>query len=323
MAPRKERDLLPRDTGNEEEETGRELQSVSDDVLQETIQKLVRRKEKLEKLDEHLKEALSLKVERGMISKAMMKTLHALVPRGWYKRLPASMVKYCAEEGDVLELIETLQRDNLNGIQLELRITAACALAKRAEMEQLEQDLQRAEKENWNAKKLQAFMTRRANIPLYKEVALLLDEEFKALSDEQKEERKQYLLKKFHAQVNLGFELVSTMSVVCSGGLQVFHTAVVQYVDFVNVMKPAQKMRDIARRLTDTNTAMYAAPDAIRETFRETIQTLKVAIDAARKVEQYSISSGDIKSLLKDGRTELEQQRLGFNQESATSEDEQ
>lgn len=315
------REVLESELGDEnEDKAGYELQSVSDEVLQNTIKKLAKRKESLEKIDEDLKEALDIQSKRGKISKAIARTLHTIVPQGWYQRLPSRVARYFAEEGDILEYLETLQRDNVNNIQLEVRILAACAHAKRDEMDQLEQDLKRAEQENWSAKRLQSFMAKRANITIYKEVATLLDVEFKTLSDEQKEERKQYLLQKLRAQVELGYELITTMSKVCAGSLQVFHTAVAQYADFTNVIRPIQRIRNIAQALTDTNTAMYAAPDAIRETFKASVRAITAAMDAARQVEKYSLSSGNLKSLLKSGRAELDNSRLEFKPDSGEQE---
>jgi len=282
-----------------------EFGSLNDRALQENISALKESRKELEGINKLVKTALDLPSDRKR--SIVAKFLNYLVPTSWYESLPASVMKLMAEENDVLELIETLMRSNINSVQDALRELAACAIAKREELNALEADLGVAQKENWNAQALQEYITGNAGIQVYDVVARLLDIEFNALSQEEKEIRKNDLLDKLRSTVIIGGELMETIGKVCSAGLQVFHRGVTQYYDYVNFYRPISVIRDSAKSFIDTNHSMYAAKDALVATFRMSLQAIELAVDAANMVNNYSIASGDMKGLLSSGRARLDQ----------------
>ena len=135
----------------------------------------------------------------------------------------------------------------------------------------------------------------------------MLEIEFNALSQEEKEIRKIDLLDKLRSTVVIGGELMETIGKVCSAGLQVFHRGVTQYYDYVNFYRPISVIRDSAKSFIDTNHSMYAAKDALVATFIMSLQAIELAVDAANMVNNYSIASGDMKGLLSSGRARLDQ----------------
>lgn len=282
-----------------------EFGSLNDRALQENIAALSESRKELEGINKMVKTALGLPSDRKRTFIA--KFLNYLVPNSWYESLPASVVKLMAEENDVLELIETLMRSNIDSVQNALRELAACAITKREELNSLEADLGVAVKENWSAQELQEYIAGKAEIQVYDVVARLLDIEFNALTPEEKEIRKIDLLDKLRSTVLIGDELMETIGKVCSAGLQVFHRSVTQYFDYVNFYRPISVIRDSARALIDTNHSMYAAKDALVTTFRTSLQAIELAVDAANMVNNYSIASGDMQGLLKSGRVRLDQ----------------
>src|SRR3989344_1237432 len=92
----------------------RTLRSTSDRALQENIKALETSRNELNEINVFLKKALNLPTDkaRSWIAKLM----HSLIPQSAYSKLPNSMVKFVAEEYDVLELIERLMRTNINGV---------------------------------------------------------------------------------------------------------------------------------------------------------------------------------------------------------------
>ena len=282
-----------------------EFGSLNDRALQENITALKESRKELEGINKLVKKALDLPSDRKR--SIIAKFLNYLVPTSWYESLPPSVMKLMAEENDVLELIETLMRSNINSVQDALRELAACAIEKREELNDLEADLEKARKENWSAQALQEHITRMAGIEVYEVVARLLDVEFNALTSEEKEVRKSDLLDKLRSTVVIGGELMETIGKVCSAGLQVFHRSVTQYYDYVNFYRPISVIRDSARAFIDTNHSMYAAKDALVATFRTSLQAIELAVDAANMVNNYSIASGDMQGLLKSGRARLDQ----------------
>lgn len=281
-----------------------EFGSLNDRALQENIAALSESRKELEGINKLVKKALDLPSDRKR--SIMAKFLNYLVPTSWYESLPSSVMKLMAEENDVLELIETLMRSNINSVQDALRELAACAITKREELNELMADLEVAQKENWSAQRLQEYIAGKAEIQVYDVVARLLDIEFNALTSEEKEIRKKDLLDKLRSTVVIGNELMETIGKVCSAGLQVFHRSVTQYYDYVNFYRPISVIRDSARALIDTNHSMYAAKDALIATFRTSLQAIELAVDAANMVNNYSIASGDMQGLLNSGRARLD-----------------
>ncbi|MBI2446656.1 MAG: hypothetical protein HYV51_02420 [Parcubacteria group bacterium] len=282
-----------------------EFGSLNDRVLQENIAALKESRKELEGINKLVKKALDLPSDRKR--SIIAKFLNYLVPTSWYESLPSSVIKLMAEENDVLELIETLMRSNIDSVQDALRELAACAITKREELNTLEADLGVAQKENWDAQALQEYITSKAEIQVYDVVARLLDIEFNALTAEEKEIRKNDLLDKLRSTVVIGGELMETIGKVCSAGLQVFHRGVTQYYDYVNFYRPISVIRDSARNLIEMNHSMYAAKDALIATFRTSLQAIELAVDAANMVNNYSIASSDMKGLLSSGRARLDQ----------------
>ncbi|MEK7198243.1 MAG: hypothetical protein AAB648_02145 [Patescibacteria group bacterium] len=282
-----------------------EFGSLSDRALQENIAALNSSRKELEGINKLVKKALDLPSDRKR--NIMGWLLNCLVPTSWYESLPSSVMKLMAEENDVLELIETLMRSNIDSVQDALRELAACAITKREELNELEADLETAQKENWNAQTLQEYIAGKSGIQVYDVVARLLDIEFNALTPKEKEIRKDDLLDKLRSTVVIGNELMETIGKVCSAGLQVFHRGVTQYYDYVNFYRPISVIRDSAKALIDTNHSMYAAKDALVATFRTSLQAIELAVDAANMVNNYSIASGDMKGLLESGRARLDQ----------------
>lgn len=282
-----------------------EFGSLSDRALQENIAALKGSRKELEGINKLVKTALDLPSDRKRTIVA--KLLNYLVPTSWYESLPPSVMKLIAEENDVLELIETLMRSNVNGVQDALRELAACAITKREELNALETDLESAQRENWDAQQLQEYIADKAEIQVYDVVARLLDIEFNALTQEEKDIRKNDLLDNLRSTVVIGGELMETIGKVCSAGLQIFHRGVVQYYNYVNFYRSISVIRDSAKSFIETNHSMYAAKDALVATFRTSLQAIELAVDAASMVNNYSIASGDMKGLLESGRARLDQ----------------
>lgn len=282
-----------------------EFGSLNDRALQENITALKESRKELEGINKMVKTALDLPSDRKR--SVIAKFLNYLVPTSWYESLPTSVMKLMAEENDVLELIETLMRSNIDSVQNALRELAACAITKREELNILEADLETARKENWSAQELQEYIAGKAEIQVYDVVARLLDIEFNALTSEEKEIRKNDLLDKLRSTVLIGDELMETIGKVCSAGLQVFHRSVTQYFDYVSFYRPISVIRDAAKSFIETNHSMYAAKDALVATFRTSLQAIELAVDAANMVNNYSIASGDMQGLLKSGRVRLDQ----------------
>lgn len=289
-----------------------EMKSVGDRTLRESIKGLQESSVELEGLNDNLRQALDLPNDRakGLIARA----LHFVIPKSFYPSLPDGLVRFMAEEYDVLELIGSLQRRNVNNTQEALRDLAVASITKKEEIEQLRDDIKRAKEENWDARQLQQFVAERAQVPIYEEIGMLFDNEFDVLGDEERELRKQQLLDQLEANTVIAGELVRVMRATCSAGLSILHRAVGHYFDYVTVYRPVAEIRDAAKTLTETNKGMYVAKDAIITTFQASVDAIRKSVKAAQLVNNYSLVSGDMGKMLDEA-----QELIGSDAKALTS----
>ncbi len=278
-----------------------EMKSAGDRTLRESIKGLQESSIELEGLNDNLCQALDLPNDK--IKGLMARALHFIIPKSFYPSLPDGLVRFMAEEYDVLELIASLQRRNVNNTQDALRSLAIASIAKKEEIEQLRADIKRAREENWDARQLQQYVAERAEIPIYEEIGSLFDIEFDVLGDEERELRKQQLLDQLEANTVVAGELVRVMRATCSAGLSILHRAVGHYFDYVTVYRPVAEIRDAAKTLTDTNKGMYVAKDAIVTTFQASVDAIRKSVKAAQLVSSYSLVSGDMGKMLDDAQS--------------------
>lgn len=277
-----------------------DMKSVSDQTLQESIRSLKESSDELNGLNKRLRDALDLPSD-GTKS-FMAKCLHFIVPKSFYPSLPNGLVRFMAEEYDVLELIGSLQRRNVNNTQEALRNLALASIAKKEEIDQLRADIKRAREDNWDASQLQQYIAERTELEIYKEITMLFEREFDVLGDEEREARKSQLLDQLEANTVIAGELIGVMHAACSAGLSILHKAVGHYFDYVTVYRPVAVIRDAAKTLTDTNKGMYVAKDAIVTTFQASIDAIRKSVKAAQLVSNYSLVSGDMEKMLEEAQ---------------------
>lgn len=281
----------------------RNFQSPNDRSLKDNMKALGASKEELANNNKLIKKALDLPTDRTR--SLVARTLHLIIPRRLYDSLPEGMVKFIAEEYDVLELIEGLMRTNVNNAQDALRNIAACAQAKAEDLNNLANDIATAQKENWDAKQLQQYIAERAGVQIYEEVSRLLDNEFSILAPEEREKRKIQLLEQLLSNIVIGEELIRTLSKVLSAGLEIFHRGVGQYFDYMNIYRPVAVIRDSAQTMVDMNQSMYVSKDAVVATFQASLSAIEAAVDAATLVNNYKIASSDMRNLLETGQKQI------------------
>ena len=134
----------------------------SDQGLKTYLQSLTKGRDGINALNGLVREALD--VPENKLSAYAARFFHAIVPRKLWGVMPAAMIKFVAEEYDVLEYIETLMRGNVDNVQEALRSLAYTAMEKREELNMLGEDLARAEAEEWDAETLQEYLAKRAGI---------------------------------------------------------------------------------------------------------------------------------------------------------------
>lgn len=281
--------------------------SAKDDrTLRESIESLRESGEELEHINEKLRDVLGLPANRtrGFISGA----IQAIVPRKFYGFLPEKVADFIAEEGDVLEQMEGAFRGNVDSTQISLRSLVQEGRKKHDQLQELADDITRAQEEGWDARQLQEYMADKAGVELYDEVAEMLDQEFGFLPDEEKERRKEELLIQLQNNLAIGGRLTETIDKVCIAGIRVFDRGVGGYYNFMNVYRPIAAIRDAARNLVNMDETMLMSRDALVETLGMSLVAIEHSIKAAELAEKYSITSTDMHKLLEECNDHLGEQ---------------
>jgi len=281
-----------------------EFGSINDKALKEKLKIIKASHKKLEELDNDIRHTLDLPSDKTQSMVA--RVFHQLIPQRVYGIMPASLMKFVAEEYDVLEYIETLLRSSVDDIQEALRVLAYWIEQKCAEHEQIFRYLKQAREEDLDAYTLQLYIADHAGIKIFREVAELLDNEFNLLTPEQKEEQKQDILQQLEFNVENGKQFVDYLGQVWAVASREFSKGVFQYFSYLTVYKPLAAVRDAARILTNMNQAMYGAKDAIKATFQTSLKALELAADAAEMADIYSIAAPDMSALIESGKKRLE-----------------
>lgn len=292
----------------------RGLRLVNNKEIQEHIKKLNAGKDELGRMDSLLRNQLLLPTSR--VRHFVGSVTNRVVPKWLLPRLPAVLMGVAASGVDVLETIEQLMRENINNTQEALRELASAAQRTFNEFTELNDDIERAQKENWDARELQAYIAERAGVAVYEEVAELLDNEFSSLAPEVREERKVELLWQLHSNVEVGKTLMNTMNEVCAAGLQIFHGAVGRYYDYVRTYQPIAVIRDAARTMIETNHGGIASREALRATFEESVKAIELVLDSAKMAENYAVSSPDTQRALEDNRMRIHKKLAEFGKTS-------
>ncbi len=291
----------------------KELKKIQSDAdLRSAVKKLQESGTNLQGINDDIKEALNLDGGngRGILAKALAK----VTPKSWMPALPARVSRYIMEETDVMNMMESQMEGNLNNTQEALRTIAQVTIKKKEELQQLEEDIKRAEKENWSAQELQNYMAEKAGIEIFDEVVQLLDEEFEALTEEEREEQKQDILNNLKGNIVIGNALLETLRRSAIAGLTVFRQGMKQYHDFTQAQREMSALRDTARELTKTSQAMFAARGVLSEVFIASLEAINHSVKAAQLVDKYSITSGAMLQLLDQGRKTLDKELLEFKQ---------
>lgn len=287
-----------------------------DSKLTQHMRTLKQHKNRMQGLDKALCKTLDLQKDRSR--SIMARVVRAVVPSSLFQRLPSGIVEMVGEEEDVIQFVGRSIRESNNNIQGAIRGIVDENVQFRADLEELEMNIAKAEEENWSARRLQEYIASLADVQIDPKVAELLDRKMNILTPEEEETRKQELLVGLKNTFVLGEQLKRTLGEVCNASLEVFQKSTVQLAQFEQFGGPFATIRDAAKELLGGNEAMYAAKETLAATIQVSLQAVEIALDGAQMVQEYSIASADMQGLLEQGAARLQQKVKALPQ--ATSE---
>ncbi|MEK7151715.1 MAG: hypothetical protein AAB784_03325, partial [Patescibacteria group bacterium] len=160
--------------------------------IERHMQVLHESKQELEAINKNIRKFLGLELGWGHTIFGRM--FGKFVPKRFYGVMPAAILRWVAEESDVLEQIEGMMRECINNNQEAVANIARCALIEAEELQVFISDIESAETDGWSARQLQEYMASESQIAINPAIAQLLDEKFNVFTDAQKEGKKRELI---------------------------------------------------------------------------------------------------------------------------------
>lgn len=220
------------------------------------------------------------------------RVLKNLVPRKLYEYMPA-VEEFVAEESHVSHFMETHLRGNVTNVMEVVKNLVRSAQYEEEQLDCLMEDIDTAEKENWDVRQLQEHIARLADINIDQEINDLFDEKSSILTEKEREKRRADLLKRLRANATGRKKLIEVHGKVCSMGLEVLEAGLFQYFDFLTVVRPLRVIEGAAKDLVETDKSIYASKDVVIMMAKLSAVALGHIADATAKVNSYAISSPD------------------------------
>lgn len=285
--------------------------------IERHMQVLHKSKQELESINRNIRKFLGL--ELGWGHTVFGRMFGWLVPKKFYGVMPATILKWVAEEADVLEQIEGMMRECINNNQEAVANIATCALVEAEELGIFVTDIGKAESEGWNARELQEYMASESQIAINPAIAQLLDEKFSVFTNEQKEAKKKELIEHLKILALTRRKLIETLSQTCDAGLAQLNAAVGQYYAYSRVYRPTTVIRNSAKDMLQTDQSLYAARQVLMTTIAASVNAIENIIKSAGAVNEYHIASTEFHRLLDEsnkrigvGLAELEKRETGY-----------
>ena len=285
--------------------------------IERHMQVLHKSKQELESINKNIRKFLGL--ELGWGHSIFGRMFGKLVPKRFYGVMPATILKWVAEEADVLEQIEGMMRECINNNQEAVANVASCALTEAEELQIFVSDIESAEKDGWSARQLQEYMAAESQIAINPAIAQLLDEKFNVCTDAQKEGKRKELIEQLKILALTRRKLIETLGSTCDAGLGQLNAAVGQYYAYSRVYRPTTVIRNSAKDMLQTDQSLYAARQVLMTTISASVNAIENIIKSAGAVNEYHIASTEFHRLLDEsnkridtGLAELEKRETGY-----------
>lgn len=285
--------------------------------IERHMQALHSSKQELESINKYIRRFLGLELGWGQTIFGRM--FGKFVPKRFYGVMPAAILRWVAEEADVLEQIEGMMRGCINNNQEAVASIAVCALTELEELQTLIADIETAEKNNWSARQLQEYMAAESQITINPAVVQLLDEKFNIFTDAQKEDKRKELIEQLKILALTRRKLIDTLGSTCSAGLGQLNAVVGQYYAYSRTYRPIAIIRNSARDMLQTDQSLYAARQVLMTTISASVNAIENIIKSAGAVNEYHIASTEFHRLLDEsnkridtGLAELEKRETGY-----------
>lgn len=283
-----------------------EPQSKKDTKLQSAIATLEEFGSSFEDTKEEIKSLMGMGT--GGRRATLARIVYWITPSFLRGVLPEPIQKLMLEYEEPLEAMERYLRERVDNTQTAVMAVADSTFEEKKNWEEFKKDLDTAIAENWDAQRLQNYMAEKAGIEVYDQVANLLAEEFSVLSEEEREERKHWLLEQIKGNIRNKEGVVKLLGGTSTAGLRIFHYGLEQYYSFTNIYKPAIEIRKAAQGITELNASMFAAMDTLCLTFDQSVQAMLLSLQTLKLYQEYNIASPKMARFIEEEYVRIEKE---------------
>lgn len=281
-----------------------QFDSSVDREMQEVLRNIAVDKQRFMALDAWIRQIMNL--PRSRSRSLVARTINLLVPKKLFYQMPDFVTSLVSEEFDALEAGEQHGRSIINNMQDNIRTVIAVTNKRGEDFEILLADIEKAKKENWNARQIHEYIFRSAGIEVRDNISELLDDRFNILTPEEKETKRKMLLEILEKNALMDKSSVELGVRTCLACVEVLEGLGVQFFGFVRHQKSAAAMRDAAITLIESGTVMVGSEQAIRATYQTSLEAIDHALEVTRACRRRSIVSADMQKLLETGRQDID-----------------
>lgn len=275
--------------------------------FREIVEKLKESRETLRETNEQLERFLDPEKEN---EKRALSFWLSLIPAQLRQFAPERFVQSVPklrEKPRPLEKLEEHMRRNIGNVQDVMRDLAAAAMEKKDECTKLEEIITKAKKEEWSARELQEFIACTLDIQVDPTIQQLMNKDLDYLPDKEKKRQQKEILRQLLETSRTGRELMAVVQRVCVAGLDVLEGQMMQYFQYVFVLRPILTIEKAATEFTSADEAVYKSRVAIGTVAQRALEAIGVAIEAAGLADQFTIASPSMNAILSEGRLQIEE----------------
>ena len=273
-----------------------------DRELIENINALSRSRKAFDAGDKMLRKAFDL--ESGPAKRIFAKMFGAITPKFVYEYLPDSMTLFVSEEFEVVDFTENVLKTRINEVEGLVININDCGKRKRAEIDELRQDIETARAEGWDAERIHDYISKKIGTVNGK-VSDLLGDQFHVLSQEEKDNYRDMLLRRLEHNLINGEKLCTYLGQVIYVSLEFFNELRLQYFDFTNVAMPLKVIKSAAKELLEGNKSVLGANAVFKTNFELTAAAFETITQTGRLLAKNQVASEENLNMIQAGINRL------------------
>lgn len=272
--------------------------------IERHMQAAKQHRKEMESLNGQIRKTLD--AELGWNQTIFSKMFGWIVPKRFYGAMPVALLKWLAEEADVLEQIEGIKRESIDRGQQIVADIGQTAIDEVSDLERFVADINRAENENWSARQLHEYIVTESNLSINPVISQLLDDKFNLLSDEQKEHKRQDFTEELKILALNRKELIKALANTTDACLSQINAEVREYYSYTRIYRPVAVIRNSVKGMLETDKSLYMARQALLETMAASVNGLALVIQGISNVSDFRISSVEFRKALNEGNKRID-----------------